>query len=95
MLLCYLLVFPAFLVLRKRQPQQPRPYRVPGGHGVATVAAAICTLYIAGASALFFAPSPTSQAPLREGLILGAETAATLIIGYLLIPRTSRARGRR
>jgi len=94
-LLCYLLVFPAFLVLRKRRPRHPRPYRVPGGHGVATVAAVVCTLYVAGASALFFAPSPTSQAPLREGLILGAETAATLIVGYLLIPRAARSGGRR
>ncbi len=95
LLLCYLLVFPAFLVLRKRQPDQPRPYRVPGGQAAATVAAVVCTLYIAGGGALFFAPSPTSQNPLREGLILGAETIATLVIGYLLIPRTARAGGRR
>ena len=90
LLLCYLLVFPAFLVLRRRQAQQPRPYRVPGGEGAAWIASVICTLYIAGASALFFAPSPTSQAPLREGLILGAETLATLVIGILLIPRRRR-----
>ncbi len=87
LLLCYLLVFPAFLVLRKRHPNQPRPYRMPGGPGTAAAAAWICTLYIAGASVLFFAPSPTSQAPLKEGLILGAETLATIVLGYLLIPR--------
>lgn len=87
LLLCYLLVFPAFLVLRKRRPNQPRPYRMPGGPGTAVVATWICTLYIAGASVLFFAPSPTSQAPLKEGLILGAETLATIVLGYLLIPR--------
>ncbi len=91
LLLCYLLVFPAFLVLRRRQAQQPRPYRVPGGEGMAWIASVVCTLYIAGASALFFAPSPTSQAPLREGLILGAETLATIVIGVLLIPRGRRA----
>src|SRR5207245_245504 len=73
-LLCYLLVFPAFLVLRRRRPDQPRPYRMPGGSGVAATASALCTVFIAGASVLFFAPSPTSQAPLREGLLLGAET---------------------
>jgi amino acid transporter len=87
LLLCYLLVFPAFIVLRKRRPDQPRPYRLPGGHGAATVAAWACTLYIFGACVLFFAPSPTSQAPLKEALILGAETAATLFVGWLLIPR--------
>jgi amino acid transporter len=91
LLLCYLLVFPAFLVLRRRQAQQPRPYRVPGGEEMAWIASVVCTLYIAGASALFFAPSPTSQAPLREGLILGAETLATIVIGVLLIPRGRRA----
>jgi glutamate:GABA antiporter len=87
LLLCYLLVFPAFLVLRKRRPDQPRPYRLPGGNGVAAVAAWVCTLYIFGGCVIFFAPSPTSQAPLKEALILGAETVATLVVGWLLIPR--------
>jgi amino acid transporter len=91
LLLCYLLVFPAFLVLRKRQPEHPRPYRLPGGIGAATLAAWVCTLYIFGACVLFFVPSPTSQAPLKEGLILGGETLATIVIGYLLIPRRHRA----
>lgn len=91
LLLCYLLVFPAFLVLRKRQPDQPRPYRLPGGPMAAAAASWVCTLYILGACILFFVPSPTSQAPLKEGLILGGETLATLIVGYLLIPRRHRA----
>jgi glutamate:GABA antiporter len=91
LLLCYLLVFPAFLVLRKRRPEQPRPYRLPGGHGTATLAAWVCTLYIAGACVLFFAPAPTSQEPLKEAVLLGLLTLATLVAGYLLIPRRSRA----
>ncbi|MEP6995768.1 MAG: APC family permease, partial [Acidobacteriota bacterium] len=91
LLLCYLLVFPAFLVLRTRRPDQPRPYRLPGGHGTATVAAWVSTLYIFAACVLFFAPSPTSQSPLKEGLILGAETLATVVVGWLLIPRRGRA----
>jgi glutamate:GABA antiporter len=95
LLLCYLLVFPAFLVLRSRRPDQPRPYRVPGGPAPAALAAICCTFFIAGASVLFFAPSPTSQAPLKEGIQLGIETIATLVIGYLLIPRSSRGGIRR
>jgi amino acid transporter len=87
LLLCYLLVFPAFLVLRKRRPDQPRPYRLPGGPSAAAVASWACTLYIFGACVLFFAPSPTSQEPLKEALILGVETIATIVIGVLLIPR--------
>jgi len=91
LLLCYLLVFPAFLVLRRLRPAQPRPYRLPGGPAPAWLSAVLCTVFIAGASVLFFAPSPTSQAPLREGLLLGVETLATLVAGVLLIPR-ARAR---
>jgi amino acid transporter len=91
LLLCYLLVFPAFLVLRKRQPDQPRPYRLPGGRFAAGMAAWVCTLYIFGACVLFFVPSPTSQEPLKEGLMLGGETIVTIVIGFLLIPRKRRA----
>jgi glutamate:GABA antiporter len=91
LLLCYLLVFPAFLVLRKRRPDQPRPYRLPGGPIAAAVAAWVCTLYIFGACVLFFVPSPTSQAPLQEGLVLGGLTLATIVIGFLLMPRRVRA----
>jgi len=87
LLLSYLLVFPAFLVLRKRRPEQPRPYRLPGGPGAAAVAAWVCTLYIFGACVLFFVPSPTSQEPLKESLILGAITLVTVVIGILLVPR--------
>jgi len=90
LLLCYLLVFPAFLVLRNRRPDQPRPYRLPGGRGAAAVAAWICTLYIFGACVLFFVPSPTSQEPVKEGIILALLTLATLVAGYLLIPRRAR-----
>ena len=90
LLLCYLLVFPAFLVLRNRRPDQPRPYRLPGGRGAAAVAAWICTLYIFGACVLFFVPSPTSQEPVKEAIILALLTLATLVVGYLLIPRRAR-----
>ena len=75
LLLCYLLVFPAFLVLRNRRPDQPRPYRLPGGRAAAAVAAWVCTLYIFGACVLFFVPSPTSQEPVKEAIILGAADA--------------------
>jgi amino acid transporter len=91
LLLCYLLVFPAFLVLRKRRPDQPRPYRVPGGAGVAALASWACTLFILGCCVLFFAPSPTSQEPMMEALILAAETLVTIGAGYLLIPKRARA----
>lgn len=90
LLLCYLLVFPAFLVLRKRRPDQPRPYRLPGGRVAATAAAWICTLYIFGGCVLFFVPSPTSQEPVKESVILGVLTLVTIAAGWFLMPRTAR-----
>jgi amino acid transporter len=90
LLLSYLLVFPAFLVLRQRRPDQPRPYRLPGGRGAAAIAAWVCTLYIFGACVLFFVPSPTSQEPLKESLILGAATLVTIVIGIVLVPRARK-----
>jgi len=92
LLLCYLLVFPAFLVLRKRRPDHPRPYRLPGGRLAAAGAAWVCTLYIFGACVLFFVPSPTSQEPLKEGLILGGLTVITIVVGYFLMPKPVRSR---
>jgi amino acid transporter len=88
LLLSYLLVFPAFVVLRRKRPDQPRPYRMPGGPLAAGVASWVCTLYIFGACVLFFAPSPTSQEPLKEALILGGLTLATIVVGVLLIPKS-------
>jgi len=90
LLLSYLLVFPSFVVLRRKRPDHPRPYRMPGGAAGASVASWVCTLYIFGACVLFFAPSPTSQEPLKEALVLGAVTAVTIVVGVLLIPRRSR-----
>ena len=87
LLLSYLLVFPSFVVLRRKRPDHPRPYRMPGGAAGASVASWVCTLYIFGACVLFFAPSPTSQEPLKEALVLGAVTAVTIVVGVLLIPR--------
>jgi amino acid transporter len=88
-LFSYLLVFPAFVILRRRQPDRPRPYRMPGGNGAGTVAAVVCWAFIAFACALFFKPAPDVEAAqaLRDSWILGAETVATIVVGLLLLPR--------
>jgi amino acid transporter len=91
-LLSYLLVFPAFALLRLNQPDQPRPYKMPGGLGVAWVAAALCWLFIAFACLLFFVPASADPAAARrEVLVLGGETLATLVVGLVLLPRRARA----
>jgi amino acid transporter len=86
-LISYLFVFPAFLILRWRRPEHPRPYRVPGGRAGAWTAAVVCWLFIAGACVLFFKPAAMTENALREMMILGVETLLTLLAGVLLVPR--------
>jgi len=92
-LVSYLFVFPAFVVLRYRRPDQARPYRMPGGTGAAWAAAIICTAFVAGAILLFFRPAPTAEDPaaaIRETWVLLAETLATLAVGLAFLPRARR-----
>ena len=42
----YVFVFPALVALRRKYPDVPRPYRVPGGMAGAWVAAVICELFV-------------------------------------------------
>ena len=92
-LISYLMVFPAFLILRYRQPDQPRPYRMPGGPVVAWTTAVVCTACVAGAILLFFRPPPTAENPgaaLNETWLLLAETLITLGVGLAFLPRVHR-----
>lgn len=96
-LFSYLFAFPAFVKLRRSRPQQPRPYRMPGGEGVALAASGVCWLFILGACVLFFRPSPDAAPAqaLRESLLLGGECLATLVVGLLLMPRRGSSVGHR
>jgi glutamate:GABA antiporter len=42
----YVLVFPALIALRRKYPDAPRPYRVPGGMAGAWIAAGISELFV-------------------------------------------------
>ncbi len=89
-LVSYLMVFPSFLILRYRRPEQPRPYRMPGGPAVAWIATVGCWVFIAAACLLFFKPSAAAANPTLEArrlVFLGAEALATLVVGLLLIPK--------
>jgi glutamate:GABA antiporter len=95
-LISYLMIFPAFLILRYRRADVPRPYRMPGGLPNAWGAAVICFVFIAGATLLFFVPSPSAENPAaarQETVLLIAETLATLAVGILLLPRRVGRRG--
>ncbi len=88
-LFSYLLLFPAFIALRRKRPDQPRPYRMPGGPALVRSAAAVCWVFVAGACVLFFKPAPggdPAQA-VRESWLLGLETLATVVVGIALLPR--------
>jgi len=90
------MVFPAFLALRYRRPDQPRPYLMPGGVPAAWGAALVCTLCMAGATLLFFLPSPTAEpaAALRETGLLVIETLLTLAVGLVFLARMRPVRAR-
>lgn len=81
-LISYLMVFPSFAWLRKRRPDQPRPYLMPGGFVGAVLASSVCWLTIFGACILFF----VQNTPF-ESYLLAAETLVTLVVGLVLIPR--------
>jgi amino acid transporter len=83
-LLPYLGLFPAFLKLRKIDPDRERPYRVPGGHGLATAMVIICMVFIVQAIVFFvWVPGEPIDwayaAPVLTGVVL------TLIVGEVLL----------
>jgi len=64
--LAYLLIFPAFLILRYRYPDVPRTYRVPGGMVGAWIVTLLPFAYAATAS--YFILIPTNSYVSKSGL---------------------------
>ena len=80
----YTLMFPALLVLRRKRPETPRPYRVPGGppaHGSAVVPAE--TFVLVGL-VLFITVIPTGGSRLVYTAITSGGTLVTLLVGLWL-----------
>ena len=44
--LCYFFMFPALIVLRRKYPDRPRPYTVPGGMVGAWIAVVLCEIFV-------------------------------------------------
>ncbi|TFU05876.1 APC family permease [Polymorphobacter arshaanensis] len=86
-LLPYLLLFLSFLKLRRIDAALPRPYRVPGGYGVAVVLSIICMAFIAE-SIVFLIYKP-GKFDLAYALAVGGGSILTVLVGELLV------RGRR
>jgi amino acid transporter len=85
-LLPYLVLFPAFLRLRRKDKDIERPYRVPGGQGVATVMAALGELFILQAVVFFvWAPGQAVDWSFAGPVLLGV--LVTVLVGEFIIRR--------
>ena len=88
-LLPYLAMFPAFLKLRKSEPDIERPYRVPGGSRVVTVFAILCELFILQAIVFFvWVPGQLFDWSYAGPVLIGV--VLTLVIGEVLLWATKR-----
>ncbi|MBS1890460.1 MAG: APC family permease, partial [Actinobacteria bacterium] len=92
-LLPYLLMFPAVVVLRRKDPERERPFRIPGGTGVVVALATLTTIVVAAAAVLFVWPE-VPQAPAEwsyTGPLLAIVVGA-LAVGELIVWRMSHPR---
>lgn len=83
----YILLFAAFMKLRKSFPDTPRPYKIPGGNIVAWLITAVGLFSVTLAIVLPFVPSKnliTSQAILIYELEVGGGPLFFGLIGYLI-----------
>jgi len=85
-LLPYVLLVCAFARLRSSDADRPRPYRVPGRGGFATLLAAICVTLLLIAIALFvYTPGVGVDTPLLIGVVI------VMLIGESVIRLTNRS----
>jgi amino acid transporter len=83
-LLPYLMLFPAFLKLRKSDPDAKRPYKFPGGKTFAWIMSIICILFIIQAVVFFvWVPGEPIDWSFATPILIGV--VVTLIIGEVLL----------
>lgn len=91
-LLPYLLMFPAFLSLRRRRADVARPFSVPGGPAGAWLAALLGEFFIVIACVFFFMPpEETTNVWAYELQIIGG-TLVTILVGVVIYMRARRRR---
>jgi len=83
----YVLMFPALLVLRKKQPDTPRPYTVPGGKAGAWVSVLLTMAGVIFAIVLFFYLVPEGTPKTTYWIVTAGGTAISMLIGWWLTVR--------
>jgi glutamate:GABA antiporter len=85
-LLPYLLMYPAVAVLRFKDPDRPRPFKIPGGNRVVIAMAAVTSVVIVGGVLLFLWPEiPDAPAEWSyTGPLLGI-VGVTLLAGEVML----------
>ena len=87
----YLLMFPALLVLRRKQPDRPRPYTVPGGKVGAWASVVLTLAGVIFAIVLFFYLVPTGTPKVTYWVVTGGGTAISMLVGWWLASRGGTA----
>jgi amino acid transporter len=90
----YLFVFPAFLLLRRRQPELARPYRVPGGWIGAWVVLLLCEGY-AVVTVWFALWPPDSSVPASLGRPLFEAIQGGALVLIIVVATVLYLRGQR
>ena len=86
----YVLMFPALLVLRRKQPDTPRPYTVPGGKPGAWISVLLTMAGVIFAIVLFFYLVPEGTPKATYWIVTGGGTAISMLIGWWLAVRGGR-----
>ena len=86
----YLLMFPALLVLRRKEPDKPRPYRVPWGTFGAWLWTILCETGIVFTIVQFFYAVPEGTPKLTYWAITGGGTIVSFIVGWWLYRHARR-----
>ena len=87
----YLLMFPALLVLRRKQPDRPRPYTVPGGKVGAWASVVLTLAGVIFAIVLFFYLVPAGTPKVTYWVVTGGGTAISMLVGWWLASRGGKA----
>jgi amino acid transporter len=86
----YVLMFPALLVLRRKQPETPRPYTVPGGKPGAWISVLLTMAGVIFAIVLFFYLVPEGTPKATYWIVTAGGTAISMLVGWWLAVRGGR-----